>query len=258
MSKPKQQRIAIIGGGVSGLAAAWHLHTQSKSTIDVHIFEADGRLGGHAHTLTLNTTTFTAKDYINGSNTTKSSSESSEGEEKKEDELKESQQQSPPSKTNNEEVDIDVGFMVYNTSNYPNMTNWFHQLNVHGEDTDMSLSVSLDDGTKEWSSHSLQGLFANPMNLMRKEFYTFLKDLMYFNSNAGELLMRPVGKLYVYIHWYEMKCTKRVVTISYSYFLDPFIIGFHTSSDIISCIIFAFHSLHNLSCKTLKHTTNLR
>ena len=107
MSKPKQQRIAIIGGGVSGLAAAWHLHTQSspESNIDVHIFEADSRLGGHAHTLTLNTTTFTAKDYTNGtaasaSNTTKSSSSSSrggesEGEEKKEDELKESQQ--PPS-----------------------------------------------------------------------------------------------------------------------------------------------------------------
>ena len=217
-SKPKQQRIAIIGGGVSGLAAAWHLHTQSspESNIDVHIFEADSRLGGHAHTLTLNTTTFTAKDYTNGTaaastnNTTKSSSSSSrgrggesEGEEKKEDELKESQQ--PPStststtsnKTSNEEVDIDVGFMVYNTTNYPNMTNWFQQLNVHGEDTDMSLSVSLDDGTKEWSSHSLHGLFANPMNLVKREFYVFLKDLMHFNSNAGELLMRPVGKLKV-------------------------------------------------------------
>ena len=215
MSKPKQQRIAIIGGGVSGLAAAWHLHTQSspESNIDVHIFEADSRLGGHAHTLTLNTTTFTAKDYTNGTaasasntTTTKSSSSSSrggesEGEEKKEDELKESQQPLPStsnSKTNNnEEVDIDVGFMVYNTTNYPNMTNWFQQLNVHGEDTDMSLSVSLDDGAKEWSSHSLHGLFANPMNLVKREFYAFLKDLMYFNSNAGELLMRPVGKLKV-------------------------------------------------------------
>ena len=218
MSKPKQQRIAIIGGGVSGLAAAWHLHTQSspESNIDVHIFEADSRLGGHAHTLTLNTTTFTAKDYTNGtaasaSNTTKSSSSSSRGgesegeEEKKEDELKESQQPLPStsnSKTNNnEEVDIDVGFMVYNTTNYPNMTNWFQQLNVHGEDTDMSLSVSLDDGAKEWSSHSLHGLFANPMNLVKREFYVFLKDLMYFNSNAGELLMRPVGKLKKYMNY---------------------------------------------------------
>ena len=211
-SKPnQQQRIAIIGGGVSGLAAAWHLHTQSDTkNIDVHIFEADSRLGGHAHTLTLNTNTFTAKDYTNGtaaaaakssSSSSRGSSES-EGEEKKEEELlKESQQ--PPStsnnKTNNEEVDVDVGFMVYNTTNYPNMTNWFQQLNVHGEDTDMSLSVSLDDGTKEWSSHSLHGLFANPMNLIKKEFYVFLKDLMYFNSNAGELLMRPVGKFEKYI-----------------------------------------------------------
>jgi len=82
--------------------------------------------------------------------------------------------------------------MVYNKGNYPNMTNWFESLNIQGEDTDMSLSVSLDDGKKvEWSSHTLQGLFANPLQLLKPEFYTFLKDLMYFNAHAGELLLLP-------------------------------------------------------------------
>ena len=180
------QRVAIIGGGVSGLAAAWHLHTQSGT--DVHIFEADSRLGGHAHTLTLDTEKVTARDYKNGkgsSNTTTNISD--EGEEKKE----ENDGNEAPKNTN--EVDVDVGFMVYNKGNYPNMTKWFQALDVQGEDTDMSLSVSLDEGKKEWSSHSVQGLFANPTNLIKPEFYTFLKDLMHFNANAGELLMLPAN-----------------------------------------------------------------
>lgn len=39
-------RIAIIGSGISGLTAAHHLHRRH----DVTVFEADDRIGGHAHT----------------------------------------------------------------------------------------------------------------------------------------------------------------------------------------------------------------
>lgn len=41
------RRIAVIGSGAAGLAASWAL---SKDH-DVHLFEADDRLGGHAHTV---------------------------------------------------------------------------------------------------------------------------------------------------------------------------------------------------------------
>lgn len=41
-----QQTVAVIGGGVSGLTAA-HVLSRSRA---VTLFEADGRLGGHAHT----------------------------------------------------------------------------------------------------------------------------------------------------------------------------------------------------------------
>lgn len=40
-------RIAIVGGGVTGLVAAHHLHRHHHLTL----FEADDRLGGHAHTV---------------------------------------------------------------------------------------------------------------------------------------------------------------------------------------------------------------
>jgi len=42
-----KRRIAIIGGGISGLGAAWLLREQA----DVTLFEADGRFGGHSHTV---------------------------------------------------------------------------------------------------------------------------------------------------------------------------------------------------------------
>lgn len=41
------QRIAVIGGGISGLAAAWALSSHHQVTV----FEADARFGGHARTL---------------------------------------------------------------------------------------------------------------------------------------------------------------------------------------------------------------
>jgi protoporphyrinogen oxidase len=41
-------RVAIIGSGVSGLAAATILH---ENNIDFEIFEADAHIGGHAHTV---------------------------------------------------------------------------------------------------------------------------------------------------------------------------------------------------------------
>ncbi|OOY13905.1 cyclopropane-fatty-acyl-phospholipid synthase [Thioclava marina] len=44
---PHAQRIAIIGSGISGLAAAWQLAPHNRVTV----FEAEARLGGHSRTI---------------------------------------------------------------------------------------------------------------------------------------------------------------------------------------------------------------
>ena len=43
---PQGRRVAVIGSGVAGLTAAYVLNRQDRVTV----FEADSRLGGHAHT----------------------------------------------------------------------------------------------------------------------------------------------------------------------------------------------------------------
>ncbi|MGY9055347.1 MAG: FAD-dependent oxidoreductase, partial [Alphaproteobacteria bacterium] len=45
-STPLRPRIAVVGAGISGLGAAYALSTDNHVTV----FEAEGRLGGHART----------------------------------------------------------------------------------------------------------------------------------------------------------------------------------------------------------------
>ena len=44
-----QKNIAVIGSGITGLSAAWHLVQSQRCSVT--LFEADARLGGHAHTV---------------------------------------------------------------------------------------------------------------------------------------------------------------------------------------------------------------
>lgn len=46
--RPRRQ-IAVVGGGVSGLACLWGLRDHD---FDVHLYESHSRLGGHANTVT--------------------------------------------------------------------------------------------------------------------------------------------------------------------------------------------------------------
>jgi predicted NAD/FAD-binding protein len=79
MSNSNKKQVAVVGGGVSGLATAWHLHANCPD-IEVHLFEADSRLGGHALTMSV--------PGDNGDN-----------------------------KNDTKDVDVDVGFMVFNDDN---------------------------------------------------------------------------------------------------------------------------------------------
>lgn len=66
---------------------------------------------------------------------------------------------------------VDTGFIVYNEATYPNLTALFAHLGVPTKASDMSFSVSMDDGQLEYAATNLAGLFAQRSNLASPRFW---------------------------------------------------------------------------------------
>ncbi len=81
-------------------------------------------------------------------------------------------------------VPVDVGFIVYNEANYPNLTAMFRHLGVASRATEMSFAVSLDEGRLEYNGTDLRGLFAQKRNLFRPRFLRMVRDILRFYRTA--------------------------------------------------------------------------
>lgn len=46
---PPSKKVAIVGGGCSGMAALWALKSTDH---EIHLYEAKDRVGGHTNTVT--------------------------------------------------------------------------------------------------------------------------------------------------------------------------------------------------------------
>ena len=137
-------RIAVIGTGIAGSAAAWALSRRYPVTV----YERELRAGGHSHTVTV--------DY------------------------------------DGIPIAVDIGFIVYNTLNYPELTALFGQLGVETVESCMSFSVSADGGRFEWKgggdtwATTAAGLFAQPSNLLSPSYLWMLRDILTFNRVSVE------------------------------------------------------------------------
>ncbi|KAL0899219.1 hypothetical protein Bca101_083180 [Brassica carinata] len=83
-------------------------------------------------------------------------------------------------------VDLDVGFIVFNPVTYPNMMEFFENLGIDMEVSDMSFSVSLDNGRGcEWGSRNgLSSLFAQKKNILNPYFWQMIKEFNKFKEDA--------------------------------------------------------------------------
>jgi uncharacterized protein len=135
-------RIAVIGTGIAGNAAAWALSQRYPITV----YERDLRAGGHSHTVTI--------DYDGTS------------------------------------IAVDIGFIVYNELNYPELTALFDHLDVETVESCMSFAVTADQGRFEWKGggrtwlDTARGLFAQPANLLSSSYLWMLRDILTFNDQS--------------------------------------------------------------------------
>ena len=89
-------------------------------------------------------------------------------------------------------LDVDIASMVYNSSNSPDMVQWFQALGIESKWTDISVSVSLDDGRTEWSSADLSGFLAKTSLKFSPSLHRVIKDTTRFNKEAWKILSFPI------------------------------------------------------------------
>ncbi|MFN3910435.1 NAD(P)/FAD-dependent oxidoreductase [Hyphomonas sp.] len=79
-------------------------------------------------------------------------------------------------------LNVDLGFIVYNGLNYPNLIGFLDALQVETEASDMSFSVTDPEGWT-WAS-TLTGIFAQKRNLLNLRFHKFWRTILAFNDTA--------------------------------------------------------------------------
>ena len=89
--------------------------------------------------------------------------------------------------TSKELISIDIGFIVFNKINYPNLVNLFETLKVPYQKSNMSFSVSVKNSNLEYSGSGLKGLFANKYNILNINFIKMIKEIFYFYKMAERI-----------------------------------------------------------------------
>ena len=149
-------RLAIVGAGISGLAAAARLHATHETTV----FEAGDHAGGHAWTVDVHDAPWEPAGRGGAA--------------------------APPGP-----VAADVGFMVWNHVTYPRLRAMFERLELETLETSMGFSVSDPATGFEYAGETLNGLFADRRNLLRPAFHRMLADILRFNRHALRWVAGP-------------------------------------------------------------------
>lgn len=87
-------------------------------------------------------------------------------------------------------VPVDLGFIVFNEKTYPNLINFFKELKVDYEKSNMSFAVSIKDTKVEYSGKSLGSLFCNKSNIFNFKFIKLILDIIKFYKSAPLLLTK--------------------------------------------------------------------
>jgi len=88
---------------------------------------------------------------------------------------------------NGKKIAVDVGFIVFNFQTYPNLINFFKEIDVEIEKSDMSFSVSVENTNFEYCGKGLSGIFANKSNLLNLEFIKMFFEIIKFYKLCNKI-----------------------------------------------------------------------
>ena len=91
--------------------------------------------------------------------------------------------------------EIDTGFIVFNDRTYPNFNKLLNKINVLSKPTSMSFSVKCEKTGLEYNGTSINGLFAQRLNLLKPSFLLMFKDILRFNRDAKVFLNDSVEEI---------------------------------------------------------------
>ena len=81
---------------------------------------------------------------------------------------------------NGKKIPVDIGFIVFNFQTYPNLINFFKEIDIEIEKSDMSFSVSVENTNYEYCGKGISGIFANKSNLINLQFIKMFFDILKF------------------------------------------------------------------------------
>ena len=87
----------------------------------------------------------------------------------------------------NKEVDVDIGFMVFNEKTSPNLINFFSENKTEIEKSDMSFSVSESGSNMEYCGKGIKGIFSNKKNLFNIKFIKMFFEIINFYKNCEQV-----------------------------------------------------------------------
>ena len=94
-------------------------------------------------------------------------------------------------------IPIDTGFLVHNDRTYPNLIDFFEELKIETQISEMSFSVVSRTDDITWAGTNILTVFAQPKNLLSRRFYSFLKEVLRFNKESKKYLLEYESKLEV-------------------------------------------------------------
>ena len=89
---------------------------------------------------------------------------------------------------NNNELNVDTGFIVYNNDTYPNFVKILNKLKVETQPSTMSFSLSCERSGMEYGTGNLKALFGNKSNIISFQFYKLLFGIFTYFKKAKTFL----------------------------------------------------------------------